>query len=52
MKTKWNNLSDVRRYLVENKLENVVSFDGHELITDEHVYTLAFGQLTTKDRVA
>jgi hypothetical protein len=51
MKTKWNSLSDLKNYLTTNKLEKVVDFNGHELVTEKHVYTLAFRKLNTKKRV-
>lgn len=50
MKTKWNCLKDVRDYLISNNLERVISFNGYELITDNHIYTLAFKKLNKKGR--
>ena len=48
----WNSLSDLRDYLVKNKLEKVKYFDGWQLVTDKRQYQLVFGQLSFQDNKA
>lgn len=44
-KTKWNSLSDFKSFLEKETKEEIVNFNGYELITRNAVYGLAFGQL-------
>lgn len=49
VRKRWNCLKDLYTYLKESCEETVVSFNGHELITDKYRYTLAFGQLLREE---
>ena len=45
MEKKWSSLSQLRTHFDREGGEKVVSFNGLELVTGKHRYTLAFGQL-------
>ena len=49
-KTKWNSLSDFKSFLEKESKEEIVSFNGYELITKKARYSLAFGQLTEEEK--
>jgi hypothetical protein len=49
-KTKWNSLSDFKKFLEKETKETVVSFNGYELVTNTATYGLAFGQLTVSEK--
>lgn len=48
-KTKWNSLSDFKNFLEKDTKEEIVSFNGYELITKNARYSLAFGQLSVEE---
>ena len=48
-KTKWNSLSDFKHYLETNTSEEIVSFNGYELLTRTTKYGLAFGKLMAEE---
>ena len=41
----WNSLSSLVAHFEREGGEKVVSFDGYELVTGKHKYTLAHGEL-------
>lgn len=45
LKKKWHSLSSLKAHFEREGSEAVVSFDGIELVTKQHRYTLAFGEL-------
>jgi hypothetical protein len=45
-KIKWNSLSDFKNFLERETKEEVVSFNGYELVTKKGIYSLAFGKLS------
>ena len=49
-KTKWNSLSDFKGFLEKETKEEIVSFNGYELITKKAIYGLSFGQLNIRDK--
>ena len=49
-KTNWNSLTEFRQYLERETQETVVSFNGYELTTQRHRYTLQHGQLGQEPR--
>lgn len=49
-KTKWNSLSDFKSYLEKETKEEIVSFNGYQLVTKKAVYGLAFGELTVSEK--
>ncbi len=49
-KTKWSSLSDFKNFLEKESNEEIVSFNGYELITKKARYSLAFGQLTVEEK--
>ena len=43
---KWNSLSQLMNYIEKNnKREKIIEFNGYELITNKHRYTLYQGQV-------
>lgn len=42
----WNSLCDVRDRILADGKEKIVAFDGFQLTTNKHRYTLAFNTLT------
>jgi len=46
----WNSLTDLKNYLIDNKIEKVIKFNGFELITNKATYMLFDGQLTIKTK--
>jgi len=49
-KTKWNSLSDFKSFLEKESKEEIVSFNGYQLITKKARYSLVFGQLTVEEK--
>jgi hypothetical protein len=45
-KRKWNSLSDLRDHLKRDTTEQVLSFNGHQLVTRAATYTLAHGEIS------
>jgi len=45
LKKKWHSLSSLKAHFEREGSEAVVSFNGIELVTKQHRYTLAFGEL-------
>ena len=49
-KTKWDSLSDFKNFLEKETKEEIISFNGYELITKKARYGLAFGQLSIVEK--
>lgn len=49
-KTKWSSLTDFKQFLEKESKEEIVSFNGHELVTKKAKYGLAFGQLIVEEK--
>jgi len=49
-KTKWNSLSDFKSFLEKETKEEIISFNGYELVTKKAKYSLAFGQLLIEEK--
>lgn len=45
-KKHWACLADFKKYIETTKAEQLVSFNGYELVTDQAKYGLAFGELS------
>jgi hypothetical protein len=41
----WHSLGDLKNAIQREDHEHVVLFDGYQIITDKHKYTLAFGKV-------
>lgn len=46
----WASLSDLRERILQDAREEVQSFDGAQLITDNRTFSLAFGELSVQYR--
>lgn len=44
-KKKWNSLSDLKRHLEQETSEEIVQYDGWQLVTKTTRYTIAHGEL-------
>lgn len=49
-KTKWSSLTDFKQFLEKESKEEIISFNGHELVTKKAKYGLAFGQLIVEEK--
>lgn len=44
-KEKWNSLTDLKEAIEKAGKEKIQSFNGFEIVTDTHIYGLAFGKV-------
>jgi hypothetical protein len=44
-RAKWASLTDLRNWLIRDTQEQVVSFNGHELVTTTTKYTMSLGEV-------
>lgn len=44
-KEKWNSLTDLKEAIEKAGKEKIQSFNGFEIVTDTHIYRLAFGKV-------
>lgn len=49
-KTKWSSLTDFKQFLEKESKEEIISFNGYELVTKKAKYSLAFGQLLIEEK--
>jgi predicted nucleotidyltransferase len=49
-KTKWHSLSDFKTFLEKETKEEIISYNGYELITKKASYGLAFGELIVSEK--
>lgn len=49
-KTKWSSLTDFKQFLEKESKEEIISFNGYELVTKKDKYSLAFGQLLIEEK--
>ena len=49
-KTKWNSLSDFKNFLEKETKEEIVSYNGYELVTKKASYGLVFGELIVGEK--